>query len=177
MSLTQEFLKSVLTYDPFTGIFVWVGKPNGRVEAQAIAGSLHSSGYIHIGIQRRVYKAHRLAWLYMTGEFPSSMLDHKNGDRSDNRWANIRQADSTKNCMNRACRSDSRTGMKGVRYDGRDGRFQAVIMISGKSFSLGRFASAEDAHAAYMKAANDNFGEFRVQPFRARSGKKTTPAV
>ncbi len=91
--LTQAELKAVLHYDPETGIFTRYGHNK--------CGSKTYQGYIGIGIKRKTYYAHRLAWLYMTGVWPSKEIDHKNRIRDDNRWVNLREATRSMQSRNR----------------------------------------------------------------------------
>src|SRR5690349_15052213 len=98
-SLTQQYLKEILHYDPETGVFIWYTS-RGHCKAGNVAGSLNL-GYILIGICNFKYQAHRLAWLYMTGEWPTFEIDHKNGVSSDNRWENLREATRIINGQNR----------------------------------------------------------------------------
>ena len=146
-------LKRLLKYDPATGVFTWlVWRPNG-VKAGDVAGFIESNGYRVISLYRKFYKAHRLAWFYMTGEWPKNELDHVNGVRTDNRLANLRAADRSLNKQNmRKARRDNRTGLLGV-YE-QNGRFRAGIKVRGEKRRrhLGTFATAQDAHVAYLAA-------------------------
>ena len=105
-SITAERLRSILFYDPNTGFFI-------RRDTGASAGSKNDRGYIRITIDGRSYRAHRLAYLYMAGKLPDADVDHKNRDRSDNRWSNLRQADGSQNQANRPARG-SASGFRGV---------------------------------------------------------------
>lgn len=157
MLISQARLKELLVYDPLTGIFTW--RVNRyRVTAGSIAGSLSDRGYITIGIcgAKRV-KAHRLAWLYMVGEIPSG-IDHKNGNRTDNRWANLRAATQSQNMANSSWKRTH--PYKGIRKQAWNGRWQARITKEGVRYCLGTFDTQEEAAAAYDAAAKNLFGEF-----------------
>lgn len=156
--LTAERLKQVLHYDPDTGIFTWLVS-SGRVSRGTSAGT-NKDGYINISVDRRLYRAHRLAWLYMTGQWPNELLDHKDLNRSNNRWDNIRAANSFGNSCNSPKPSNNTSGYKGVRWYKANERWSAQIQINRKSVHLGYFDRAEEAHAAYCTAANELFGEF-----------------
>lgn len=151
--LTQEELKSHLQYNPKTGVFVWRIK-RGRQAAGSTAGSAAGSGgYVRIMVLKRLYLAHRLAWLYVFGHFPAGELDHRNGLRTDNRIRNLRDATRAVNNQNkRAALPRSFTGFLGVTRDKRDGRYYARIYSNGRQISLGGYATPEAAHAAYVKA-------------------------
>lgn len=125
-----------------------------------VAGCKHHDGYIVIGLDYALWLAHRLAWLYMTGSFPSGLLDHKNGDRSDNRWSNIREASRAQNSQNTRRKRGHSCGYKGVSRSNKCKRFRAVITVDGKQIRLGNFATPEQANKAYAEAARQHFGEF-----------------
>lgn len=157
--ITADRLRSLLSYDPKNGLFVWISPTCARMKIGDLAGCLQQpGGYWKIYVDGRQYFAHRLAFLYMTGEWPKADVDHINGDRADNRWINLREATRSQNCGNVRRHCDSRTGFKGVTQA--RGKFQAKITLAGRSVYLGVYATAEAAHAAYVNAANDAFGTF-----------------
>lgn len=159
--ITQAYLKEVLSYDPETGLFTWRVKPGRSIPVGAVAGWVDPSvGYRRIGLLDTVYHAHRLAWLYVTGEWPEWEIDHINGDRGDNRIANLREATSSKNKMNMRRRKDNKTGFKGVTWWSQRGCFRAIIQANGKQKHLGCFKTAEEAHATYCEAASRLHGDF-----------------
>src|SRR5215813_12141516 len=103
--LTHERLKELLSYDPKTGLFIW----NSR---GAVAGTTDQEGYIQIHLDGKKYRAHRLAYLYMTGEMPTQILDHINRVRSDNRWGNLRPVTDRFNYYNCSDYSNNKSGVK-----------------------------------------------------------------
>lgn len=140
---------SGLLYDPETGAITEDGMP--------ATGKPMPIGYLRVSRGGRTYYAHRLAWFLMTGRWPSR-VDHVNGDRSDNRWENLREATPSQNSANAALASTNTTGRKGVtRYRG---TFRAQIQVRGKRLWLGDHASKDAAAAAYAKAARAAFGPF-----------------
>lgn len=148
--LTAERLREVLGYDPETGVFWWKVAPRGQRVGQ-VTGTLKNEGYIRIRIDGRFYYVHRLAWLWMTGSWPANNIDHKNGMPADNRFANLRDVSHAENLQNqRVARADNNTGLLGVCPS--RGKFQAQIEVLGEHHFLGRFATAELAHAAYLVA-------------------------
>lgn len=150
MILTQEQLKARLHYNPRTGLFLRILRSGRRKPA----GNVNKDGYVHIRLAGKTHKAHRLAWLYMTGEWPSDMLDHKNGLRDDNRFRNLRQADRAINSQNlRSARRDNKLKVLGVSPQGR--RFVARIQSEGHQRYLGSFDTAALAHAAYVAAKRE----------------------
>ena len=156
--LTQERLKEVLAYDPETGVATWRVK-RGRSHGRARAGYIGPDGYWLIMVDGKSYLLHRLARFYMTGEWPKADSDHINLDRADNRWANLREADRSHNNANSHVRSRSQTGFKGVRPH--RNRFVAQITTGkGGVRYLGIRDTPEEAHALYVKAAQERFGEF-----------------
>jgi hypothetical protein len=114
---------------------------------------------MHIKIFGRLYKAHRLAWLYIKGEWPTLDVEHKNLKKSDNRWKNLRESDDSGNQANTGRRRDNNSGFKSV-HRRSDGKYRARVQRNGKRISLGSFATPEAAHAAYVKAAKKHFGKF-----------------
>lgn len=158
--LTADKLRDYLNYSPETGIFTWRTTRRRHWLLGTIAGAVHSGGYIRIYIDGREYYAHRLAWLYVHGEWPKHQIDHINGDRNDNRISNLREATSTQNHANTRIRSDNKTGMKGVSIHSGSGRWRARIMLGRKEKHLGFFETKEEAAEAYKAAAQERFGEF-----------------
>ena len=154
---TQERLKKLLHYDPETGVFTWKVKRPGRSVGD-VAGSVGTKGHRRIYLDNVQYKAHHLAWLYMTGEWPEDQVDHKDVDPDNNRWENLRAATNQQNCCNRVHPNPS--GLKGVSWKRRNRKWVAQIGVDGKRIHLGLFDSAEAAHAAYCAAAERLHGEF-----------------
>src|SRR5262245_1233634 len=137
--LTFERLREVLEYNPETGLWVWIARTGRKSKPGKIAGSVHEHGYIVIRIDRAIYKGHRLAWLYMTGAWPSVTIDHINGEPGDNRWVNLREASYSQNNSNRGPRADSKTGVKGVSIDNKTKRWRAQLSVGGKAVYIGLF--------------------------------------
>lgn len=155
--LTLDRLKSFLNYNPDTGAWTWLVARGTALKGSA-AGRENGGGYIIICIDGHNYRAHRLAWLYMTGEWPSKFIDHKNRARADNHWSNLRQATRSENNRNRACLS--KTKFKGVEIAA-SGKFRARIrQLDGKTKNIGTFDKPEDAAAAYFAVAKSICGEF-----------------
>lgn len=159
-ALDLGYLKSILDYDPASGMFRWNVAMNGRIKIGQVAGTLSQDGHRKILIARRVYLAHRLAWFYVTGAWPRDQIDHRNNDPDDNRFDNLREATRLQNNANCRVRKDSGTQVKGVHWHKRTRRWYALIRMNGKSVHLGSFATVEAAKAAYDKAARRRFGEF-----------------
>jgi hypothetical protein len=158
--LTAAKLRSVLDYEPDTGIFRWKVKRIGRGKSNVgdIAGTSAPKGNRKVGLFRQRYEESRLAFLWMTGKWPPNLVDHINSDRSDNRWSNLRPANHSQNGAN--AKGRSLTGFKGVTIDRRRGRFKSQIKVNYQMINLGSFDTAEQAHAAYLVAAKSHFGEF-----------------
>lgn len=153
MSLTHKRLLEVVDYDPHTGVFTWRQK-RGRQAAGSIAGSDKGTrGYVRIMIDGTLYLGHRLAMFYMEKHFPRAAVDHINGVANDNRYENLRHATHSVNNQNRRKALErNTTGFLGVTKDKRDGRYYAAIYVDGVKRGLGGYATAEQAHAAYLKA-------------------------
>lgn len=150
--LTAEHLRSVLHYEPETGIFTRkIGSAN-QVKAGDIAGSPDGHGYLQIRLQRRLHQAHRLAWLYIHGSWPTDQIDHINRNRSDNRIANLRDVSSRQNLQNAGKRSNNTSGCPGVSWYKQNSKWVAQITHNYKHTHLGYFTDIEEAIAA-RKAA------------------------
>jgi len=149
--LTQETLKEVLHYDCETGVFTWAINIYRKKTKGKIAGTKDKEGYMQIMIKRKTYRAHRLAWLYVYGSFPSKEIDHINCIPSDNRIVNLREASREENQQNKKnAQKNNKSGFLGVSKSGNVWR--ATIYLNGKRYSLGFFKSPELAHNAYIQA-------------------------
>ena len=157
--ITLERLKEVVDYDPLTGIFTWKIKLNNNLVVGSVAGALTSKGYIGLTIDRNYYQGHRLAWLYVYGEWPEGDVDHINNIRTDNRIQNLRIATKSQNSMNCKVPKNSKSGVKGVCWDERLKRWRAYVTKEGKTTEK-RFKSFEEA-AEYVKELREELcGEF-----------------
>ncbi len=179
-TLTQARLKELLHYDQETGVFTWLSRPltdfknknsyrtwNTRYPGKP-AGVVTSHGYVKIAIDDFQQYAHRLAWLYMTGEWPTFLIDHINEHRSDNKFKNLREATDTQNRRNRRnARSDASLSLRGVTRKGN--KYLARCGIGGNYKHLGMFSTIEEAHAAYMDEVTKRAGKFSPYSQQERS--------
>lgn len=155
--MDQEYLKKIIHYEPETGVFIWKVSMGPRAMAGSRAGTTNSEGYNIITIEGARYQAHRLAWLYMTGSFPKE-LDHRNRDRSDNRWPNLRKATRSQNMQNTGVQRNNTSGARGVKRE--YGKWAARIYVNGEEKRLGVYNTVEEAKQAYNKAAREIFGSY-----------------
>lgn len=160
---TAEFVRSVLDYNPQTGIFVWRFRPeyppkwNTRF-AGKVAGCV-VGGYLMISLGRHdKYLSHRLAWLHFYGEWPENYIDHINRVRHDNRIANLRLATPSENRCNAGMSKKNTSGYIGVTF--LPARWQASIFVKGKRVWHGTFNTAEEGHAARQARIAEIHGEF-----------------
>ena len=146
--ITQNVLHNIFDYNMFTGDFIWLVKtgPNSKVGNKA--GSKNADGYICIGLNSKIYKAHRLAWLYMTGSWPTDQIDHKDRIRSNNIWSNLRDVSNSDNQLNTGLRRNNTSGFKGVSFDST--RQKWLVQYRGKY--IGRFNYIEEATIARERA-------------------------
>lgn len=166
--LTTDAVRKLLAYDPETGVLTWKPRPESTRHERAWntkyagrqAGSLSTRGYLHVRILGRDYRAHRVIWLIVTGDWPGQGLDHADGDPSNNRFDNLRPASQTENRANSRRPKNNTTSFKGVTLDRRDGRYLATIGVNSQKHYLGHFDCPEKAHQAYLAAAEKHFGEF-----------------
>ena len=150
-NITVERLREVLHYDPVTGVFTWKTRTGPRNKPGMTANARSVRGYFDITIDGRKYVSHRLAWLYMHGEWPKGEIDHINGRRDDNRWSNLRDVSRALNMQNRRTASSlNSTKLLGVSRHG--ARWRARIQVDGVVQRLGTYDSPEAAHEAYLLA-------------------------
>jgi hypothetical protein len=177
--LTAERLREVLRYAPATGRFFWRVRLGGAAPGRE-AGRPRPTGYSVISVDGIFTYAHRLAWLYVHGRHPDGVIDHINGDPSDNRIANLR--DCTQGENRRNTRSRAISGFKGVyRSKKKLDRWYARIVLNKKPLYLGSYGSAQDAADMYDRAARHCHGQFaltnaamrRAQRRFADSGRQT----
>ena len=145
-------LHELLQYDESNGTFYW-RRNSGKGKAGSVAGTSNQKGYTVIRCQGRNYYAHRLAWFFVHGVWPSGEIDHLDRVKSNNRLANLRVATSSQNKHNTTRRADNTSGFKGVSWRPSQLKWNARICIEGRNRSLGMFATPEQASAAYQAAA------------------------
>lgn len=165
--LTQADVHEALTYDPLTGLFRWRDHMRGRLRrvradmVGEIAGWRDpDTEYWKIWLRGKNRLAHRLAWLYLKGEWPVEQIDHRDLDRSNNRWANLRLAEQSYNNGNSYRRSHNTSGFKGVSWSKSRRLWWAQIKCDKVHYNLGYYVDPEEAARAYDSAAARLFGEF-----------------
>jgi len=157
--LTTERLREVLHYDPLAGLLTWKKPTSNRVKVGSVVKCRDTHGYPIARIDGTLYLAHRLAFLYMVGRFPKHDIDHVDGNRANNAWANLREATRQENHRNRT----PKNGVKGIQLMA-NGKWRARITVSRQGIHLGCFSNSDDAMAAYAKAADKYFGAFSRIP-------------
>lgn len=162
--LSRDYLVESITYDPETGEMWWNNRPRHHFDsdhqmkawnarwAGKSCGSPGSHGYMGVQLGGKLHLAHRLAWLYMTGEMPPRFIDHVNHIRMDNRWSNLRDVEKLENHKNMSRSKANTSGFTGVTWDKNRSRWIAHITVNRKFKSLGRFLNREDALAERKKA-------------------------
>jgi len=169
---SQEYLRECFDYDPKTGILTWRTRPSHHFKQTVRnphkiwnaqfpgreAGKTSTDGHRIVGIENRYYKVARIVFKLMTGREPHH-IDHRDRNPLNNRWNNLRAATQNQNCANTGVRSHNKIRLKGV-YQLPGGTYRAKISINKKSIHLGCFPTAEEAHAAYLVAAQAQWGEF-----------------
>jgi hypothetical protein len=151
-----ERIDSLLSYDPETGILKWKISPGRRVRAGAEAGYLNEvTGYLNVGVDGRLYQAHRIAWLLHEGHWPEGNPEHENRIGSDNRWANIRDLarDQSQNLGNQSLRVDNISGLRGVYLNRRKNKWGVEIQIRGNKIHVGYFDDPRLAGLTYDAAS------------------------
>jgi len=145
-----ERLRLNFEYDPQTGLFTrLVDSKNGK--KGDVQGNKESNYYIRIRLGKKTYSAHRLAFLYMSGEWPKGLVDHRDLDKTNNKWENLRDSNSSVNKRNVDLQKNNKSGVVGVRLE-ETGKWYAYIYAEGRLIALGRFEYKEDAIFARMTA-------------------------
>lgn len=158
MTLTLDQLRDSLNYDPETGEFTRAREAS-KAKAGDVAGHKNRDGYTYIRIHGKRYLAHRLAWFYVHGEWPTR-IDHRDLNRGNNAIVNLRVCTQSQNMHNIHAPRHNTSGIKGVCFDAANGKWMASINVQGKFKNLGRYLSKEDAANAYAQAAQRHFGDF-----------------
>lgn len=167
--LTQSYLKECFDYDPLTGILTWRTRPefhfsrlqdcktwNIRFAGKAIGGK-DGRGYLHVSIDGKLYRCHRIIWKWMAGKWPVDQTDHKDHDRANNRRLNLREVSNAENRRNLPLSSRNKSGFTGVYWGEAPGKWRTRITVNGKLIHLGYFTKLGDAIAA-RKTANIKYG-------------------
>ena len=159
---TQARIKQRLRYEPDTGLWFWQGttKTGRRRSGTVRAGSLRGDGYYDIRLDELLYRAHILAWIYMTGEPPESDIDHEDRDRGNNRWGNLRLATDAENQANRPAQANNTSGYKGVTWHKMSGKWWARANVGGKQHSFGLFHDVHEAGLAASQGRRKLHGRF-----------------
>ena len=166
--ITQNYLKEIVSYNPETGIFIWIDRGLSHFKSLSSyrswitrflgkqAGSVSNNGYVVINTNGKLYTCHRLAWLYVHGTMPYLEVDHIDGDRSNNKIANLRLANRSENNQNkRSALSNNKLGVLGVSLCKSTSKYRATIVINKKQKTIGRFNTKEEAHEAYLIAKRE----------------------
>jgi hypothetical protein len=153
MALTSEKLRALMVYDPATGIF-------RRRKNNSVVGTVSpTTGYLLVRVAGGLYLAQRLAWLYVRGVWPTYQVDHRDTDRTNNRWGNLREATSSQNKMNATTRRDNLLGVKGVQRT-QSGKYRARVGRRGEVLLDRSYDTLDEAKAAYAAASQRHYGEF-----------------
>lgn len=158
--LTAERARELLAYDPETGCLTWKVRGRGRRRGPIGAGC-KSTPYLGVTIEGHTHLVHRVIWLIVHGRWPLAEIDHVNGDPSNNRLSELREATPAQNKANRRMPRNNKSGFKGVAWDKRKGRWIARVMANKQAHFLGLFDCPEQAHLAYVAASTRLHGEFR----------------
>ena len=154
--ITQKELKELLHYTPETGVFTRI-KATQSIRVGDVAGTIMQIGYVMLRVKGNKYLAHRLAWLYMYGYFPSNQIDHRNHIRDDNRIVNLREVTCAENHRNRSKSKFNLSGVTGVRWRKQNSKWLASVKVNGKQKHLGYFDDKFEAICA-RKSANNKYG-------------------
>lgn len=145
-------IRKALSYDPDTGVILWVSPTGRRVKAGDVAGSVDARGYRYIRVLGRLVAAHRIAWAMSHGKWPAGQIDHVNRNKGDNRIENLRECSPAENQQNMGLRSDNTSGSQGVSFHRQTGKWRAYITTHGVHMYLGLFRDKGEAIEARVKA-------------------------
>lgn len=159
-NLTQIELKELLYYNPISGIFTWKVDRGRKAKRGDIAGTLLQDGYVRVTIKGVRYRAHRLAFMFMTGKFPEIDVDHINNIRCDNSWKNLREATDKQNGANKKLAKNNKTGFKNVSYRKDLGTYSVRLRSNGVMLNLGHFKDLELAALVAEEAQIKFNGEY-----------------
>lgn len=159
MQPSVELIQFLFSYDPETGNVYWKAKGSGRIKKKP-AGTLEKSGYIGILINGQRIRAHRIAWVVQHGKWPADQIDHINGNPSDNRLSNLREATNLQNGKNCKVKKSNSSGFPGICFEKFTNKWKAYIKVNYKNISLGRYLSIDDAVLARKQAEEKYFGEW-----------------
>jgi hypothetical protein len=160
--ITQDDLKALLDYNQHTGIFTWKVKKANRIKIGDVAG-YKIRGYLNVEINGKPYALHRLAFLYMTGEMPIDVVDHVNGDQSDNRWCNLRNATQKQNTINVKLSKRNTSGHRCIHFNKNMNKYAVRCVVNKVRTHLGYFADINEAISVYEDFAKKHHGEFYRQ--------------
>ena len=159
--LSQSELCRLLDYDPETGVFRWAIDIGKAIKSGRVAGTINGSGYVQISINRKLFRAHRLAWLYMKGTFPAGLIDHIDGNRTNNSISNLREVSPHQNALNRNMhKRPSASGVKCVNWCQRDHKWLVKFGLKGVYYSLGRYEDLELAELVAREFREKYHGQY-----------------
>lgn len=164
--LTAEKLRDLLDYIPAIGVFLWRHRQwankdwNTRYAGKPAGTPTVPKGYVQILVRTRLYLAHRLAFLWMTGRWPAAEIDHADNNPANNAWSNLREASRSQNAMNYRRRTDNTSGYKGVQWEKRRQYWYFVVETNGRREIFPNYATAEEAHAARLQVIRRLHGAF-----------------
>lgn len=168
-----EYIKSRIDYNPDTGEFVWKERTRkeyphdnfrttwNKKHAGKVVGHVMKNGYRDISVDHMRFTAHRLAWFFVTGYFPKEDIDHVNRDRDDNRFCNLREATRSQNLRNASLRSDNKSGVKGVSFDKKSGRWSVRMWNNDRIYQyLGAYDTLDEAKDVAERKRREFHGDF-----------------
>ena len=156
--VTQEELKSILNYDRITGVFTWKVKKSQKISIGDVTGCPNHDGYLIIGINGKKYRAHVLAWIYVYGNKPVNEIDHINRVKSDNSIDNLRDVTRVENCANKGVRADNKSGISGVYWHEKKGKWECYKTTNNIRVHIGYFETKDEAAKAIkaFRGLNDS---------------------
>jgi hypothetical protein len=164
--LTQEKLKTLLSYDPDTGVLTWQSKPSRGIKVGRQAGTPTSQGYLALQINKKKMLVHRAIWFYVHGVWPPEEIDHINHVRDDNRLCNLRLANRLENSHNTQKHEKNLSGHKGVAWHNRNKKWQVQMRFAGKNYYVGQFSDLQDAIQARLQTETKLYADHNLYGIR-----------
>ncbi len=162
MRLTAQKLREILHYDPDTGVWTWLVALSSTRGIGSIAGTVSVHGYRIITYRGEKYRSGKLAWLYMTGEWPTQEIDHDDRDKLNDRWGNLFDRSRSQNALNRDLQSNNFSGTRGIHFDTVRGKWNVQVKKDNVTHYIGRYDDYDEAVAARDEAASRLHGSFAV---------------
>lgn len=159
LNINLEYINEYLTYDASTGNLYQL-KKRPKIQVGSLAGGINKKGYRYIQLNGRKYPSHHIVWFIETNSFPQKQIDHIDGNKTNNKFSNLREVTNKQNTENRGKQKNNKTGYKGVSFNNRLKKYVAQIQHNNKPIHIGVYQNSYDAHLAYEEKAKELFTHY-----------------